>query len=132
MSVEAAAGWAVKLGWTPFVGLMMYYLKRKHTLEDKRNEEIDKKHKELTDKLDEVFTKEETKELMEIGLKHHSELTDAKFDQLNTQVGSIVDMLKEAIQQNQSNDSKLREDISDIKTSVAVVVNTVENLKDKE
>lgn len=132
MSVEAAAGWVIKLGWTPFVGWMLYSLKRKNTLDDRRNDDIDRKYNLLDTKLDEVFTKTETKELLQVGLKHQMELTDAKFSHLNSQIDSVLEMLKENQQRNIASDSQLKSDIGDIKTNIAVVVNKVENLEKRK
>lgn len=122
MTLEIVGGWILKFAWSPFIAWYWYSRKRQDTLMDERNKKID-------ERLEDTYTKNETKDMIDSKLKYHEDLTQAKFDQLNAQVASIVELLKDGIEKSDARDLKLREDISDIKEKIAIVATKVETLE---
>lgn len=117
MSIEAGAALAAKWIGVPIVAYFWWLVRKSK------------------ERLDNTYTKEDTDKLVDLKIKTVKDSVDVKFAALDKQLEDLFILVrtmaednKEARDRSDLKDDELRQELSDIKTSVAVVHSNINNL----
>ena len=117
MSAEILGGWLLKLAWAPFLTYFWYNVNK----EDQRRVDRDK---DLDQRINNTYTKDNVDSIVSNQnalLRQRAEHMEARMSALETYHVSMLE-------KNEENTKKMFTTMADIKTNVAVISNTLDNI----
>lgn len=117
MSAEIVGGWLIKLAWTPFLAYFWYNVNKEDKRRLDRDVAIDKH-------LDNVYTKDS----VDFMVNNQNALLKQRAEHMEARMATLEAFHIGMLEKSEENTKKMFSEIADIKTNVAVISNSIENL----
>lgn len=121
MSAEVVGGWLLKLAWAPFLTYFWYNVNK----EDRRRSD---REKDLDKRIENVYTKESVNSMV----SNQNALLRQRQEHMEARMSALESYHVSMLEKNDENGKKIFSSIAEIKTDVAVITNSLNNIRKGE